>query len=56
MGSSDCAQTWIAAGVVYCGDAGNDNGEVFRYPEGGAPVAILSGNFDEPLGAVAVEK
>jgi hypothetical protein len=56
MGSSDCAQTWIAAGVVYCGDAGNDNGEVFRYPEGGAPVAILSGKFDEPLGAVAVEK
>ncbi|MEO7202398.1 MAG: hypothetical protein ABI431_06280, partial [Candidatus Tumulicola sp.] len=55
-GSSDCAQTWIATGVVYCGDAGNDNGEVFKYPAGGSPVAILTGNFDEPLGAVAVEK
>ncbi len=55
-GSSDCAQTWIATGVVYCGDAGNDNGEVFDYPAGGPPVAVLSGNFDEPLGTVAVEK
>jgi hypothetical protein len=55
-GSSDCAQTWIATGVVYCGDAGNDNGEVFNYPAGGPPVAVLSGNFDEPLGTVAVEK
>ncbi len=55
-GSSDCAQTWIATGDVYCGDAGNDNGEVFRYPAGGSPVAMLTGNFDEPLGAVAVEK
>jgi hypothetical protein len=55
-GSSDCAQTWIATGVVYCGDAGNDNGEVFKYPAGGSPVAVLTGNFDEPLGTVAVEK
>jgi hypothetical protein len=55
-GSSDCAQTWIATGVVYCGDAGNDNGEVFKYPAGGSPIAVLSGNFDEPLGTVAVKK
>jgi hypothetical protein len=55
-GSSDCAQTWIAKDVVYCGDAGNDNGEVFAYPAGGPPLAVLSGNFDEPLGTVAVEK
>jgi hypothetical protein len=55
-GSSDCAQTWIASGVVYCADAGNDDGEVFNYPAGGAPVAVLKGNFDEPLGTVAVEK
>jgi hypothetical protein len=55
-GSSDCAQTWIAAKVVYCGDAGNDNGEVFKYPAGGSPVAVLTGSFDEPLGTVAAAK
>jgi hypothetical protein len=55
-GSSDCAQTWIAKGVVYCGDAGNDNGEVFNYPAGGSPIAVFTGNFDEPLGTVAAEK
>jgi len=52
-GSSDCAQTWIAKGVVYCGDAGNDNGSVFAYPAGGSPLAVFTGNFDEPLGTVA---
>jgi hypothetical protein len=56
QGSSDCAQTWIATGVVYCGDAGNDNGEVFKYPAGGSPVATFVGNFDEPLGTVASSK
>jgi len=55
-GSSDCAQTWIATNVVYCGDAGNDNGEVFNYPAGGSPVAVFTGNFDEPLGTVAAER
>jgi hypothetical protein len=55
-GSSDCAQTWIADKVVYCGDAGNDNGEVFKYPAGGSPVAVLTGSFDEPLGTVAAAK
>ncbi len=55
-GSSDCAQTWIATDVVYCGDAGNDNGEVFKYPAGGSPVAVFTGNFDEPLGTVAAER
>jgi len=55
-GSSDCAQTWIAKGVVYCGDAGNNNGEVFNYPAGGSPIAVFTGNFDEPLGTVAAAK
>ena len=54
-GSSDCAQTWIAKGVVYCGDAGNDNGEVFAYPAGGSPIAVFTGNFDFPLGTVAAQ-
>jgi hypothetical protein len=55
-GSSDCAQTWIATGVVYCGDAGNDDGEVYAYPAGGSPIATFTGNFAEPLGVVAAEK
>ena len=38
------------------GDAGNDNGEVFKYPAGGSPIATFVGNFDEPLGTVASSK
>jgi hypothetical protein len=55
-GSSDCAQTWIATGIVFCADAGNENGEVFNYPAGGSPIATFTGNFDLPLGTVAAEK
>jgi hypothetical protein len=55
-GSSDCAQTWIVKGLVYCGDAGNNDGEVFNYPAGGSPAAVFSGSFAEPLGVTAAEK
>jgi hypothetical protein len=55
-GSSDCAQTWIVKGLIYCGDAGNDGGEVFNYPAGGSPVAILTGNFDTPLGVTVAKR
>jgi hypothetical protein len=55
-GSSDCAQTWIVKGLVYCGDAGNNVGEVFKYPAGGSPIATFTGSFDEPLGVVAAKK
>jgi hypothetical protein len=55
-GMSDCAQTWIATGLLYCADAGNDSAEVFKYPQGGAPVATFSGSFDEPLGVTAAQK
>ncbi|HEY6485747.1 MAG TPA: hypothetical protein VIX83_05140 [Candidatus Cybelea sp.] len=55
-GSSDCAQTWIVKGLVYCGDAGADNGSVFKYPAGGAQLAVFTGSFDEPLGVVAAKK
>jgi hypothetical protein len=55
-GSSDCAQTWLVKGLVYCGDAGNGDGEVFSYPGGGSPIATLTGNFDVPLGVVAAKK
>ena len=55
-GSGDCAQTWIVKSLVYCGDAGTNGGEVFKYPAGGSPVATFTGNFAEPLGVVAAEK
>jgi hypothetical protein len=56
QGSSDCAQTWIVKGLVYCGDYDNDDGEVFKYPAGGPRVAVLTGNFANPLGVVAAER
>jgi hypothetical protein len=55
-GMSDCAQTWIAKGLLYCADAGNDSAEVFKYPKGGAPIATFTGDFDEPLGVTAAQK
>ncbi|HEY1866846.1 MAG TPA: hypothetical protein VGG70_01025 [Candidatus Cybelea sp.] len=55
-GSSDCAQTWLVKGLLYCGDAGNNNGEVFKYPAGGSPIAVFTGNFDFPLGVTAAQK
>jgi hypothetical protein len=55
-GSSDCAQTWIVKGLLYCGDAGNNDGEVFKYPAGGSAIATFTGNFDLPLGVTAAKK
>jgi energy-converting hydrogenase Eha subunit B len=56
QGASVCTQTWIVPGTVFCADAGNDDGEVFDYPAGGSVKATLRGNFDDPLGTVAVAK
>jgi len=55
-GASDCAQTWIVKGLLYCGDAGNNDGEVFKYPAGGSPTATFTGDFDVPLGVTAAKK
>src|ERR1700678_3853489 len=54
-GASDCAQTWIVPGLLYCADAGADLGFVFKYRAGGPPVATCSGSFDEPLGVTAAQ-
>jgi hypothetical protein len=54
-GASDCAQTWLVKGLLYCGDAGG-SGEVFNYPAGGSPAAVLTGMFDVPLGVTAAKK
>jgi hypothetical protein len=55
-GAGDCAQTWIATGVVYCGDAENGDGEVYKYPAGGSAIAVLGSGFPLPLGTVAAKK
>jgi hypothetical protein len=55
VGAGDCAQTWNAGNVVYCADAGNENGSAYNYPAGGAPIATFTGNFDLPLGTTAAK-
>jgi hypothetical protein len=49
-----CSAYWIARPYVYCADAGNNEGEVFKYPAGGSPIATLGGSFDEPLDVVSL--
>ena len=55
-GSSDCAQTWLAAGIVYCADAGNNDVEIFKYPTGGTAIGALTDGVNFPLGVTAAEK
>lgn len=54
-GAGDCAQTWIVKGLIYCGDAGNNDGSVYKYPAGGNVLATFTGNFDLPLGVTAAK-
>ncbi len=56
IGAGDCAQTWIVKGLVYCGDASNSDGAVFKYPAGGSAIATFTGSFDVPLGVTAAKK
>jgi len=53
-GTSDCVQTWIAKSIVFCPDAGNANGTVFKYPAGGSSIATLTAGFALPIGSVQV--
>ncbi|MGB8907159.1 MAG: hypothetical protein WCC84_00235 [Candidatus Cybelea sp.] len=55
-GAGDCAQTWIVKGAVYCADATNDDGEVFKYPAGGSAIAVFTGSFNFPLGVTVTKK
>ena len=53
-GSSDCVQTWIVRKLVFCADAGLDEGLVYKYPAGGSAIATLSGSFNLPAGVVSL--
>jgi len=55
-GSGDCAQTWIGKGLVFCADAGNTDGEVYKYPAGGSALAVLGSGLPLPLGTTAADK
>jgi hypothetical protein len=55
-GSSDCVQTWIGTGDVFCPDAGNETVDVYEYPAGGSPIATLTGPTDVPIGVIQVRK
>jgi hypothetical protein len=54
-GSPDCNQTWIGIGDLFCPEAGGDV-EVYKYPAGGSPIAILSGTYAELFGIVEARK
>jgi hypothetical protein len=53
-GAGDCTQTWIAQPYLYCPDAGNEDFAVYKYPQGGSAIAMLSGGSYLPLGAVSL--
>jgi hypothetical protein len=55
-GSGDCVQTWIAKGLVFCPDATNGEGYVYKYPAGGSFIATLTGSWDLPIGSADVSK
>jgi hypothetical protein len=42
-GASDCASFWIDKGTLACGDLGNDDAELWRYPVGGDLYAHIAG-------------
>lgn len=49
-----CWQTWIGKGVVFAPDLTGNTAYVFKYPEGGKPIAQLTGTFVAPFGSVQV--
>jgi hypothetical protein len=55
-GSGDCVQTWIGKGLVFCPDATNGEGYVYKYPAGGSFIATLTGSWDLPIGAADISK
>jgi hypothetical protein len=55
-GASDCDDTWIFKGYFLCPDAGDGNAKVYAYPAGGSPLYTWSGNFNEPIGSIVIEK
>jgi hypothetical protein len=56
LGASDCVETWIGVGAVFCPDAGLNESNVYKYPAGGSSVATLSGSGYVPNSFVEVRK
>ncbi|MGC2407421.1 MAG: hypothetical protein WA431_13520 [Candidatus Cybelea sp.] len=55
-GASDCVETWIGVGAVFCPDAGLNESTVYKYPAGGSSIATLSGSGNVPNSFVEVRK
>jgi hypothetical protein len=51
-GSSDVAAFYIQKPYVAGADAGNDDVELWKYPAGGSPVKLITGQSDLPLGLI----
>jgi hypothetical protein len=56
QGASDCVQTWIGVGVVFCPDAGLNAANVYKYPAGGSSIATLNGSGSVPGAFVELRK
>jgi hypothetical protein len=51
-GSSDVVQFYIQKPYVVGVDAGNEDVEQWKYPAGGSPVKVITGQFDLPISLV----
>jgi hypothetical protein len=51
-----CGLFWIQKDKIVCPNPGDDDAHVYAYPAGGSPLYTWTGNFDEPIGAVVLEK
>ncbi len=51
-GASDVVTFWIQKPDVVGADAGNEDAAIWRYPAGGMPIKIVTGQFDLPLAVV----
>jgi hypothetical protein len=51
-----CGLFWTEKDKIVCPGIGNNDAQVYAYPAGGSPLYTWTGNFDQPIGAVVVEK
>jgi len=51
-----CGQSWIGRGVIFCPRDLKESVEIYKYPAGGSPIAMLRGPLNDPSGVVQVSK
>jgi hypothetical protein len=55
-GTRACAGSWIGNGELLCPDTLDDAVYMFNYPAGGSAIAVLTGYYNWPSGAVEVTR